>query len=257
VTAAVLAVDGGNSKTDVALVDADGAVLGAARGPGASHHHLGVPAAMDTLQRLAEAAARADALEGMEPHVAWLERWAHRTRQAWFLVTGARCRALITRDGDAERHFQAALAVAGIDRQPLAWGRTELAYGEWLRRARRRADARPHLRTALELFERLGATPRVEQARTELRASGETARARDPSTSLQLTPQERQIARLASQGLSNLQIADQLMLSRHTVSYHLHRIFAKLNITSRANLSRVALDGDPGQGSASAGPPGG
>jgi DNA-binding CsgD family transcriptional regulator len=223
------------------------------------HPTAHAPIALLATGELVEAAARADALEGMEPHVACLERWAHRTRQAWFLVTGARCRALITRGEDAERHFQAALAVAGIDRQPLAWGRTELAYGEWLRRARRRADARPHLRTALELFERLGATPRVEQARTELRASGETARARDPSTSLQLTPQERQIARLASQGLSNLQIADQLLLSRHTVSYHLHRIFAKLNITCRANLSRVALDldGDPDQGSASAGPPGG
>jgi DNA-binding CsgD family transcriptional regulator len=130
----------------------------------------------------------------------------------------------------------------------LVWelARTELLYGEWLRRARRRADARGHLRAALEAFERLGAVPWAERTRVELRASGETARRRDPSTLSQLTPQERQVARLANQGLTNQQIADRLFLSRHTVGYHLHKIYTKLGITSRADLRR--LDEPDGHG---------
>jgi DNA-binding CsgD family transcriptional regulator len=157
-------------------------------------------------------------------------------------VTAARCRALITQGDDAERHFRAALAVDGLGERPFQLARTELAYGAWLRRARRRADARPRLRAALELFKRLGATPWADQARTELRASGETARKRDPSTMQDLTPQERQIASLAAQGLTNQQIAERLFLSRHTVSYHLHKVFTKLGITSRAGLRQLDLD---------------
>jgi DNA-binding NarL/FixJ family response regulator len=111
-------------------------------------------------------------------------------------------------------------------------------------RARRRADARGHLRTALGVFERLGATPWAERARSELRASGQTARRRDPSTRQQLTPQELQVARLAGQGLSNQQIADQLFVSRHTVGYHLHKVYAKLGITSRTELGQRDLDHD-------------
>jgi hypothetical protein len=122
-----------------------------------------------------EAAARAQALEAMQGHVARFERWANWTQQVWFLVTARRCRALISQGEDAERHYQAALGTEGIASQPLAQARTELAYGQWLRRVHRRADARPHLRLALELFEHLGATPPAELARTELRASGETA----------------------------------------------------------------------------------
>jgi DNA-binding CsgD family transcriptional regulator len=105
-----------------------------------------------------------------------------------------------------------------------------------------RADARTHLRAALEEFERLGAAPWADRARSELRASGQTARKRDSSTQQQLTPQERQVARLASQGLSNQQIADQLFVSRHTVGYHLHKVYTKLDITSRAELRDVSLE---------------
>jgi DNA-binding CsgD family transcriptional regulator len=94
------------------------------------------------------------------------------------------------------------------------------------------------------VFERLGATPWAERARTELRVSGETARKRDPSTEQQLTPQERQVALLATQGLSNQQIADQLFVSRHTVGYHLHKVYAKLGITSRAEMAQLDLDND-------------
>jgi DNA-binding CsgD family transcriptional regulator len=157
-----------------------------------------------------------------------------------------RCRALISQGDQSERHFQAALATHGLTELPLELARTQLLYGQWLRRARRRADARPHLRRALETFERLGAHPWADQARAELRASGQSARRRDPSTRGQLTPQELQITRLASQGLTNQEIASQLFLSPHTVSYHLHQIYIKLGIASRADLDQ--LDRDDGDG---------
>jgi DNA-binding CsgD family transcriptional regulator len=193
-------------------------------------------------RELVEAAARANRLEGMEPFVARYERWARWDQRTWTQVVALRCRALITQGPEAERHFQAALAVEGVGERPVELARTELAYGEWLRRARRRSDARAHLRTAVELFERLGAVPWAERARAELQASGEITRNRDPSTRTQLTPQERQIARLAAQGLTNQQIADRLFLSRHTVAYHLHKVYGKLGIASRAELRQLDLD---------------
>jgi DNA-binding CsgD family transcriptional regulator len=196
---------------------------------------------------LVEAAARTDALEGMEEVVARFERWAEWDKRTWTSVVARRGRALISQGVDAERHFQAALAVAGIGERRFELARTELAYGEWLRRARRRAEARPHLRAALELFERLGATPWAERTRSELRASGQRARKRDSSTREQLTVQEQQVARLAAQGLTNRQIADQLFLSTHTVGYHLHKVYTKLGIASRAGLSQLDLDDDPGR----------
>jgi DNA-binding CsgD family transcriptional regulator len=191
---------------------------------------------------LVEAAARASALDGLEPDVARFERWASWDRRPLTQVTARRCRALVSQGEAAERSFQAALATDGLADLPQELARTELLYGEWLRRERRKADARAHLRTALALFERLGAMPWAERARNELRASGQTARRRDPSTRQQLTPQERQVARLASQGLSNQQIADQLFVSRHTVGYHLHKVYTKLGVTSRAELRDVNLE---------------
>jgi DNA-binding NarL/FixJ family response regulator len=98
------------------------------------------------------------------------------------------------------------------------------------------------LRAALETFERLRAEPWAERARAELRASGETARKRDPSTLSQLTPQERQVAQLVSEGLSNKEVAAQLFLSPRTIDAHLRRVFAKLGVTSRTQLARLALD---------------
>jgi DNA-binding CsgD family transcriptional regulator len=133
----------------------------------------------------------------------------------------------------------AARATDGLAELPQELGRTELLYGEWLRRRRRKADARVHLRTALALFERLGARPWTERVRAELRASGQTARRRDPSTRQQLTPQELQVVLLAGRGLTNQQIAEQLYVSRHTVGYHLHKVYAKLGITSRADLRQL------------------
>jgi DNA-binding CsgD family transcriptional regulator/tetratricopeptide (TPR) repeat protein len=240
-----LAVVAAFASWTLAILDlAEGRAMGAMerlRAVGSPQH----PTAHATIALLAtgtlvEAAARANALEGLEPDVARFERWAVWDRRAWTQVTARRSRALISQGEEAERWFQVALATDGLADLPQELARTELSYGEWLRRERRKADARVHLRTALALFERLGATPWAERTRTELRASGQTARRRrDPDTREQLTPQELQIARLAGRGLTNQQIAEQLFVSRHTVGYHLHKVYAKLGIASRAELGRL------------------
>jgi DNA-binding NarL/FixJ family response regulator len=129
--------------------------------------------------------------------------------------------------------------------RPFDRARTQFAYGQYLRRQRRRSDAREHLRAALGGFERLGAEPWAERARVELRATGEAARKRDPSTLTQLTPQELQIARLVAEGQSNKEVATQLFLSRRTVEYHVAKVFAKLGISSRADLIRQAAILEP------------
>jgi DNA-binding NarL/FixJ family response regulator len=116
-----------------------------------------------------------------------------------------------------------------------------LLYGEWLRRERRRTDARGHLRNALEMFRTMGAAPWAERAEAELRATGETARKRDVTAVEQLTPQELQIAGLVTEGLTNKEIAAQLYLSPRTVDYHLRKVFTKLGIASRTELVRHGL----------------
>ena len=121
--------------------------------------------------------------------------------------------------------------------------RTELAYGSLLRRQRRRVDARGHLRTALAMFDELDATPWAERTGAELRATGETARRRDPSTMLQLTPQELHVAEFVGQGLTNKDVAARMFLSPRTIDYHLRSIFAKLGITSRTELARMRTEG--------------
>jgi DNA-binding CsgD family transcriptional regulator len=155
-----------------------------------------------------------------------------------------RCRGLVADDAEFEAHFAESLALHPDDEDVFGKARTRLAYGERLRRARRRVEAREQLRQALETFETLGAAPWAERARAELRASGETARKRDPSTLAQLTPQELQVARLVAQGLSNKEVAAQLFLSPRTIDAHLRNIFAKLGITSRVQLVRLPLGGE-------------
>ena len=141
---------------------------------------------------------------------------------------------------DADEAFTEALAPADA-LSPFERARTLLLYGEWLRRQRRRVQARPHLRTAVELFHGLGTVPWRERAEAELRATGETARKHDVSTLDQLTPQELQIATLVADGLTNRDIAAHLYLSPRTIDYHLRKVFSKLGIASRSELVRGDL----------------
>ena len=120
--------------------------------------------------------------------------------------------------------------------------RTHLLYGEWLRRERRRLDARDQLRTALELFTSMGAEAFAARAERELLATGERVRKRRIETRDDLTAQEVQIARLAREGLSNAEIGARLFISRHTVAYHLRKVFTKLGITSRNQIDGVLLE---------------
>src|SRR6202043_980001 len=121
-------------------------------------------------------------------------------------------------------------------RARLELARTHLLYGEWLRRERRRLDAREELRTAHELFTDLGVEAFAERARLELRATGERARKRTVDTRDKLTPQETQIARLAAEGHTNREIAARLFISASTVEYHLRKAFRKLDVKSRTQL---------------------
>jgi DNA-binding NarL/FixJ family response regulator len=194
---------------------------------------------------LVDAATRTDHVDAAQRAVLPLQAWAANTTAPWAHALVARCQALVAEDDDdADRLFAEALEFHARGGRPFDTARTALLFGARLRRRRRRADARKHLRTALETFERLGATPWAEQARAELEATGETARKRDVSTATQLTPQELQIARLVAAGSTNKTIAAQLFLSPRTVDYHLRKVFSKLGLSSRVELVRLSLDDD-------------
>ncbi|RKS78839.1 regulatory LuxR family protein [Actinomadura pelletieri DSM 43383] len=153
----------------------------------------------------------------------------------------ARCRALLSDGDEADRWFRTALDHHHASGVPLDHARTALLYGEFLRRRKRRTDARAPLRLALATFERLGATTWARRARAELRATGVTTGVPDPSGIDLLTPQEIQVARVVGQGLTSRQAAAQLFLSPRTVDYHLRKIYQKLGIASRTELARLDL----------------
>jgi DNA-binding CsgD family transcriptional regulator len=160
------------------------------------------------------------------------------------LVPGmlARCRAMLSADGDAADHlFCEALEHHADDVPAYERARTQLAYGERLRRERRKTESRTQLRAALDVFEGLGAALWAERARGELRATGETARKRDASTIDDLTPQELRIASLVAGGASNRDVAAQIFVSPKTVEYHLRKVFLKLGVASRIELARIPL----------------
>jgi DNA-binding CsgD family transcriptional regulator len=209
--------------------------------PGSGHSFV----ALWTLPDLVEAAVRAGRRDVAESAATRFAGYAPEGAPDSELALAARCRALVTRHSEAkERLLSEALILHEGDPRPFGRARTLLLLGEHLRRERRRVEARSQLRTATELFERLGATPWEERARAELRATGETARKRAPSTLTQLTPQQLHIVRLVAEGATNKEVAAQLFLSPRTVDHHLRNVFTKLGIASRAELIRLPdLDG--------------
>ncbi|WP_343046196.1 helix-turn-helix transcriptional regulator [Nonomuraea typhae] len=164
--------------------------------------------------------------------------WAEAVGLPSALAVAARCQALVT---DSEEHYGHAVHLHADGEQPQEEARTRLLYGEWLRRARRRAESRTQLRAALETFDRLGMTLWAERARAELRLTGDVPAAprRDDDPLSVLTAQERQVVRLAATGASNRDIAAQLFLSPRTVGYHLYKAFPKLGIASRSQLAAL------------------
>jgi DNA-binding CsgD family transcriptional regulator len=154
---------------------------------------------------------------------------------------GVRARsAALLHDGNvAEALYREAIERFESDRNTVHRARAQLVYGEWLRRANRRVDARDQLRAAHETFSGIAADAFAERASRELLATGETARRRTNDTRDLLTPQEAQIARLARDGLSNPEIGTHLFISPRTVQYHLRKVFQKLEITSRNQLGRI------------------
>jgi DNA-binding CsgD family transcriptional regulator len=145
-------------------------------------------------------------------------------------------------DPGADDDYQQAIMYLQDTPVVLALARSRLVYGEWLRRQRRRRDARDQLRTALESFERMGARGFAGRARSELAATGEHVMERAEQGGPQLTPQETQIARLAADGVPNRDIATRLFLSTATVDYHLRKVYRKLGVTRRISLLHALLD---------------
>jgi DNA-binding CsgD family transcriptional regulator len=192
-----------------------------------------------------EAAVRAGERETARAWLDVFELWAESSATPWGRAVALHCRALLSDDeSETERLFLAALDAHGEAARPFECARTDLAFGEFLRRVRRRVEAREHLRAALDRFETLGATLWAERARVELRASGQTARKRDPSTRNSLTMQELQIARFVAEGRTNREVAAQLFLSPRTIDFHLRNVYRKLGITSRTALARLDLDSE-------------
>ena len=214
--------------------------------PAAALHHL-EQIRGPSLRRMAafgvlDLAVRGGRLDLARSWLAEISEFATATGTPAAVAAVEHGRALLSDEGDAEAHFERALAAHADSRRLPDRARTHLALGEHLRRGRRRVDAREHLRTALALFEELGAAPWAERAAQELRASGETARRRDVTTATDLTPQERQVAGLIRQGLSNRDAAAQLFVSPRTVDFHLRNVFSKLGVASRAELTALPLD---------------
>jgi RNA polymerase sigma factor (sigma-70 family) len=187
---------------------------------------------------LIEAAVRAGTPELAAGACSRLAEVARASGTDWALGVAARSDALLAEDQRAEELYVVAVDRLGRSRIAVDLARAHLLYGEWLRRQRRRIDARGQLRTAHDLFSNFGMEAFAERTRVELEATGEHARKRTVDTLGQLTPQEAQISRLVAQGNTNREIAAQLFISPSTVEYHLRKAFRKLGVKSRTQLAR-------------------
>jgi DNA-binding CsgD family transcriptional regulator len=201
---------------------------------------------------LAEAASRTGDTALVQAALEWLSERTPVTPTQWALGIQARLAALLSQGQPAEHRYRESIDRLGRTRVRTELARAHLLYGEWLRRQNRRLDAREQLRAAWQMLDAMGIGGFAERARRELLATGETVRKRVPQAAgpragaagTALTTQEAQVARLASEGLSNPEISTRLFISPRTVEYHLRKVFTKLGISSRGQLHRV-LPGDP------------
>lgn len=194
------------------------------------------------LPDVVEAAVRVGDLATASEALARLTERASLSGTPWARGVSARSSALMAPDQQAEGLFEEALKYLADTSIGTELARTHLLYGEWLRRRKRRADARTQLRKAHEMFTDMGATGFAERARAELTATGERARKRTAQTEHDLTPQEKQVAGLAAGGATNAEIATRLFITTSTVEYHLNKVFRKLDITSRRQLAAPLRD---------------
>ena len=222
-------LDLGRGRPDTALVQLETIWQGPRR-----FHASALRSAPD----LVEAAVRVGQPERAAEPLARFSDWARRAGVPALEALAERCHALLEAGEEAEQHYLTALK---LHDGPFEQARTQLLYGAWLRRARRKSDAGTQLRAAMDTLDRIHAAPWAEQARAELAAADATAPRTDWASSPRLTPQELQVARLAAHGLSNRDIAAQLFLSPRTVGYHLYKAFPKLGITSRSQLDPGTL----------------
>ena len=186
---------------------------------------------------LAEAASRTGDRALLEFALEWLSERTGVISSRWATGIEARVRALASEGEAAESLYRESIANLSGTRVRRELARTHLLFGEWLRRERRRIDAREHLRTALEAFTGMGSEAFASRAERELLATGERARKRTVDTRDDLTPQEEQVARLAAEGTTNREIAAQLFITQSTVEYHLRKAFRKLDVKSRTQLA--------------------
>jgi ATP/maltotriose-dependent transcriptional regulator MalT len=207
------------------------------------------------LPELVEAASLGGNLELAQQALDRLSEATRPSATEFGLGIEARTRALLSTGVAAEELYGEAIERLG--RTPLRpeLARAHLLYGEWLRRENRPVNAREQLRTAHEMFVTIGMEAFAERARKELQASGERVRKRTAETSEPLTAQEWQIARLASDGLSNPEIGARLFLSPRTVEWHLRKVFTKLGIRSRRELAKALAGSEPTLATAYAHPP--
>ena len=189
------------------------------------------------IPELAEAAARNGNRRLVEHAQEWLSQRTGAIDSGWVSGIGARVEALLSQGDVADGLYRDSIAHLSGTRARLELARAHLLYGEWLRRERRRLDARERLRSALESFTSMGAEAFARRAERELLATGERARKRTVETRDQLTPQEAQIGRLVADGRTNREIAAQLFISPSTVEYHLRKAFRKLGVKSRTQLA--------------------
>lgn len=186
------------------------------------------------LADFAESAYRTGHLEAATETAATLSRMADVNDAAWLHGLDHRCRALLD---DDEQHYQLAVDLLSTVSVPMELGRARLLYGEWLRRRKRRRAARVELRAALEIFERIEATAFAERARAELAATGESPAQRESVAGVEMSPREAAVAGMAAGGATNAEIAASLFISVNTVDYHLRKVFGKLGVSSRRQLS--------------------